>query len=89
LSQDVEFTEAVAVVGMSCRFAPDLDSLDKFWEFLVSGRDSVCEMPDKRWQSYAASSPQATNILRKTTRKGAFLDDIEGIRRRFLRNLPA
>ncbi|MEU5262331.1 beta-ketoacyl synthase N-terminal-like domain-containing protein [Amycolatopsis sp. NPDC021455] len=78
MSQDVEFTESVAVVGMSCRFAPDLDSLDKFWEFLVDGRDSVREMPEKRWQPYAAGSPQATNILRNTTRKGAFLDDIEG-----------
>jgi 6-methylsalicylic acid synthase len=78
LSQDVEITESVAVVGMSCRFAPDLDSLDKFWEFLVDGRDSVREMPDKRWQDYAASSPQATSILRNTTKKGAFLDDIEG-----------
>ncbi|MBE1576291.1 polyketide synthase [Amycolatopsis roodepoortensis] len=74
----MQFSDAVAVVGMSCRFAPDLDSPGKLWEFLIDGRDSVREMPERRWSSYAAASPQATNILRKTTRKGAFLDDIEG-----------
>lgn len=78
MSQDTENPEAVAVIGMSCRFAPNLDSLDKFWEFVADGRSSVGEMPEKRWRPYAAASPQATNILRQTTRKGSFLDDIEG-----------
>src|SRR4051794_12032952 len=70
--------EPVAIIGMSCRFAPDLDSPDKLWEFIRQGRTSVGEMPDKRWDPYAASSPQATAILRNTTRVGSFLDDIEG-----------
>ncbi|MEU0765259.1 polyketide synthase, partial [Streptomyces microflavus] len=63
---------------MSCRFAPDLDSLEKFWAFLIGGRHAVSAMPDKRWEPYASTSPQATAILRKTTRLGSFLDDIEG-----------
>ncbi|MEU1753391.1 type I polyketide synthase [Micromonospora matsumotoense] len=78
MSQDGEFSEAVAIVGMSCRFAPDLDSLEKFWAFLIGGRHAVSAMPDKRWEPYASTSPQATAILRKTTRLGSFLDDIEG-----------
>lgn len=78
MSQDAEFADAVAVIGMSCRFAPDLDSLDKFWAFLAGGHSVVSEMPDRRWEPYASSSPQATAILRRTTRRGSFLDDIEG-----------
>ncbi|GIF16434.1 type I polyketide synthase [Actinoplanes teichomyceticus] len=78
MSQDGEFPDAVAIIGMSCRFAPDLDSLEKFWAFLAGGRTAVADMPAKRWDPYAASNPQATAILRSTTRKGAFLDDIEG-----------
>ncbi|WP_219632382.1 type I polyketide synthase [Haloechinothrix aidingensis] len=70
--------EAVAIIGMSCRFAPDLDSPEKFWEFLSQGRTAVRDMPEKRWKPYAASSPQATSILRDTTLRGSFLDDIEG-----------
>ena len=78
MSQEAENAEPVAVVGMSCRFAPDLDSLDKLWRFLSEGRSAVGEMPAKRWEPYAASSPRATAILRGTTRLGSFMDDIEG-----------
>lgn len=78
MSQHGQFTDAVAVIGMSCRFAPDLDSLDKFWTVLAGGRSAIGEMPDKRWEPYASTSPQATAILRRTTRRGSFLDDIEG-----------
>ncbi|MDI1461436.1 beta-ketoacyl synthase N-terminal-like domain-containing protein [Catellatospora sp. KI3] len=68
----------MAVIGMSCRFAPDLDSLDKFWAFISAGSTAISDMPDKRWDPYGATSPQATAILRKTTRKGSYLTDIEG-----------
>ncbi|MEV6926510.1 type I polyketide synthase [Dactylosporangium sp. NPDC051485] len=78
MSEDSTRVEAIAVVGMSCRFAPDLDSLEKFWQFLAGGHSTVTEMPDKRWDPYAATSPQATSVLRGTTRKGSFLTDIEG-----------
>ncbi|MEX2982320.1 beta-ketoacyl synthase N-terminal-like domain-containing protein [Streptomyces sp. C36] len=70
--------EAIAIIGMSCRFAPDLDSPERFWEFLASGRSTVGDMPDKRWKPYASSSPQATAVMRTTIRRGSFLDDIEG-----------
>ncbi|MFF5160729.1 beta-ketoacyl synthase N-terminal-like domain-containing protein [Streptomyces sp. NPDC000348] len=70
--------EAIAIIGMSCRYAPDLDSPDKFWDFLVHGRSTVGDMPDKRWEPYASGSPQATAAMRDTVRRGAFLEDIEG-----------
>ncbi|MEU4380442.1 6-methylsalicylic acid synthase [Micromonospora echinofusca] len=78
MRQDREISDAVAIVGMSCRFAPDLDSPEKFWEFLAGGHSAVSEMPDKRWEPYASTSPQATAIMRRTTRLGSFLKDIEG-----------
>lgn len=70
--------DAIAIIGMSCRYAPNLDSPEKFWEFLAAGKSTVSDMPEKRWKAYASSSPQATAILRDTSRRGAFLDDIEG-----------
>ncbi|MFJ5925607.1 acyltransferase domain-containing protein [Kitasatospora sp. NPDC092948] len=78
MAEKAEFEEAIAIIGMSCRYAPDLDSPEKFWEFLVDGRSTVGEMPDKRWKPYAAGSPQATAIIRETVKRGSFLDDIEG-----------
>ncbi|MEV4555564.1 beta-ketoacyl synthase N-terminal-like domain-containing protein [Kitasatospora sp. NPDC049285] len=78
MAEKAEFEEAIAIIGMSCRYAPDLDSPEKFWEFLVNGSSTVGEMPEKRWKSYAAGSPQATAIIRETVKRGSFLDDIEG-----------
>lgn len=70
--------DAVAVIGMSCRFAPDLRSPESFWDFLLRGRSSVGEMPERRWKPYAQSGPQATAALRGTVLRGSYLDDIEG-----------
>jgi acyl transferase domain-containing protein/acyl carrier protein len=70
--------KAIAIIGMSCRFAPDLISPEKFWDFLAAGRSTVRNMPEKRWKPYAAANPQATALMRETTLLGSFLDDIEG-----------
>ncbi|MFF8940335.1 beta-ketoacyl synthase N-terminal-like domain-containing protein [Streptomyces paradoxus] len=78
LTENAAPDEAIAIIGMSCRYAPDLDSPEKFWEFLAKGMSTVGDMPEKRWKSYASSSPQATAAMRDTIRRGAFLDDIEG-----------
>ncbi|MFD8478577.1 type I polyketide synthase [Kitasatospora sp. NPDC059673] len=83
-----EFEDAIAIVGMSCRFAPDLDNPEKLWKYLVDGSSAISEMPDKRWDPYAAQSPDATAILRRTTRKGMYLDDIEGFDAEFFRITP-
>lgn len=69
--------DSIAIIGMSCRYAPDLDSPAKFWDFLAGGRSAVRAMPEKRWKAYASSSPQAAAIIRNTTLLGSYLDDIE------------
>ncbi|MDQ1739143.1 MAG: neocarzinostatin naphthoate synthase, partial [Pseudonocardiales bacterium] len=69
---------AIAIIGMSCRFAPDLDSPEKFWDFLSAGRSTVRDMPEKRWRPYADSNARSTALIRDTTLLGSFLDDIEG-----------
>src|SRR5262245_42249480 len=63
---------------MSCRFAPDLDSLDKFWEVLAAGKNTVRAMPAPPRKPYEAASQPATVAVRGTTLLGSFLDDIEG-----------
>ncbi|WP_281277922.1 type I polyketide synthase [Streptomyces globosus] len=83
LTKQAASDEAIAIIGMSCRFAPDLTSPEKFWEFLANGKSTVGDMPEKRWKPYASGSPQATAIMRQTILKGAFLDDIEGFEAEF------
>ncbi|MGW3231189.1 type I polyketide synthase [Kitasatospora sp. NPDC001095] len=79
--------EPLAVIGMSCRFAPDLDTPGRLWEFLREGRSSVGEMPARRWDPYE-TTPQTRAILRTTTRKGSFLRDIEGFDAEFFQITP-
>ncbi|MEY4582742.1 MAG: hypothetical protein RL701_7445, partial [Pseudomonadota bacterium] len=56
--------EAIAVVGMACRF-PGARSLHEFWQLLQQGRHAITPTPASR----AALSP--------TLRFGGFIDDIE------------
>ncbi|MFD7168127.1 type I polyketide synthase [Streptomyces violascens] len=79
--------EPLAVIGMSCRFAPDLDTPGQLWEFLRAGRSAVGEMPDRRWDPYEKDS-RTRDILRRTTRKGSFMRDIEGFDAEFFQITP-
>lgn len=80
--------EPIAIVGLSCRFAPDLNTPEEYWSFLTEGSTSVSEMPARRWDPYLGSSPEVRGILNKTTRKGSFLSDIEGFDAEFFQITP-
>src|SRR5215472_15219047 len=41
---------SIAIVGASCRF-PGADNLEGFWQLLVSARDAVSEVDDRRWST--------------------------------------
>ncbi|MTD58857.1 type I polyketide synthase, partial [Amycolatopsis pithecellobii] len=57
--------EAIAVVGLSCRF-PGAPDPGRYWQLLRDGVDAVTEAPPGRWES--ASLP---------TRRGGFLTGID------------
>lgn len=66
--------EPIAVIGMSCRF-PGAQNVDQFWNNILSGVDSVGEIPDDRWdidQFYSAEREPG----KMYTRQGGFLEDI-------------
>lgn len=69
--------EPIAIIGMSCRLAPQLSSLEHYWEFLVQERCAVREIPNGRWDDYESSSPQVAATLRKATRLGCFMEHID------------
>ncbi|MGZ9827574.1 beta-ketoacyl synthase N-terminal-like domain-containing protein [Tsukamurella ocularis] len=69
--------DAVAVIGMGCRFPAGIRGPEDYWAFLESGRCAVGEVPDGRWDGFVGDAPENMEAARTTTRWGAYLDDIE------------
>lgn len=45
----VTMESPIAIVGMSCRFAGDVDNPEKLWELLAEGRSAWSEIPKSRF----------------------------------------
>ncbi|WP_431977779.1 type I polyketide synthase [Micromonospora haikouensis] len=71
-------TGPVAVIGVGCRFAGGATSPASYWEMLRAGRDGIGLLPERRWQAYADMGGDFAAALRRATRWGGFLPDIEG-----------
>ena len=66
-------SEPIAVVGIGCRFPPDIDSPEAFWSLLARGGDAVTEIPADRWDSDFYHDPDASAPGKICTRRGGFL----------------
>lgn len=69
-------TDAVAIVGLACRFpgAPDKDA---YWQLLSNQVDAISEVPAERWDVEAYYDPDPDVPGKMTTRHGGFIDDID------------
>ncbi len=77
ITSSVSGAEPIAIVGMACRFpgAPDLSA---YWRLLCDGIDATGEIPADRWDRDAWYDPDPLRPGRINTRRGAFLDRIDG-----------
>lgn len=72
----------IAVIGVACQF-PGAKNKEEFWQNLVSGVDSIQEVPKSRWDSEQYYSPQL--VPGKSISKwGGFIDDINPVDPTFL-----
>ncbi|BBX16457.1 hypothetical protein MDUV_13170 [Mycolicibacterium duvalii] len=69
--------EAIAVIGLGCRFPGDVHGPDEYWQFLTEGRSGVREVPPERWKVFENGSPEDAAALAGTTRWGSFLSDVD------------
>ncbi|OAN26395.1 type I polyketide synthase [Mycolicibacterium iranicum] len=69
--------DAIAVVGLGCRFPGDIHGPDELWDFLSDGRSAVSEVPPTRWSWYDDGSAEGAAALASTTRWGSYLSDID------------
>ncbi|GAA4703510.1 hypothetical protein GCM10023263_46870 [Phytohabitans rumicis] len=66
--------EAVAIVGIGCRFPGGADTPGALWRLLVDGRDAIGSVPPERWRRFAGAAAGAG----AAGRWGGFLDDVAG-----------
>ena len=73
-----EKSEAIAVVGMGCRFPGEADTPEEFWRLLSAGRDAISEIPADRWDVSSLYDPDPQTPGKMYTRNGGFLRQIDG-----------
>jgi acyl transferase domain-containing protein/SAM-dependent methyltransferase/NAD(P)-dependent dehydrogenase (short-subunit alcohol dehydrogenase family) len=68
--------DAIAVIGIGCRFPGGGDGPQAFWELLREGRDAIREVPGDRWDIDSVFDPDPDAPARMSVRSGGFLDDV-------------
>ncbi|MCP4995666.1 MAG: SDR family NAD(P)-dependent oxidoreductase, partial [Gammaproteobacteria bacterium] len=66
----------IAIIGMACRF-PGAKDYRQFWQNLVSGVDSVTEIPPERWDWRAYWGDPLTEPNKTNSRWGGFIEDVD------------
>lgn len=65
--------EKIAIVGISCRFPGGANSIDEYWDVLMSGLDGICDIPESRWNAGEYYSEDEETPGKMYCRKGGFL----------------
>ena len=69
--------EAIAIVGMACRFPGSANTPEAYWQQLCQGVDAISEIPPPRWDVAAYYDADAEAPGKMYTRYGGFIDDVE------------
>jgi acyl transferase domain-containing protein/acyl carrier protein len=66
--------EAIAIIGMGCRFPGGANDLKSFWQLLYYGVNAIREVPPNRWDVDNYYDPNPETCGKMYTRQGGFLD---------------
>ena len=80
-----KLSDAIAIVGASCRFPGGASSPEAFWKLLDRSEHGIVSMPSGRWQWPLFVEPGGKH---KGNRKGGFLDRIDEFDASFFRISP-
>ncbi|KNA93308.1 type I polyketide synthase [Gordonia sp. w5E2] len=69
--------DAIAVIGIGCRFPGDVFGPEKYWDFLFDHGNGVSTVPEGRWTQFDDGRNETANALRRTTRWGGYLSEVD------------
>ncbi|ASA57845.1 type I polyketide synthase [Vibrio gazogenes] len=69
--------EAIAIVGMGCRFPGGVTTPEVYWERLCEGYDGISDVPADRWDNEKYYDPDIRAPWKIRTKKAGFLSDID------------
>lgn len=69
--------DAIAVIGMACRWPGGIASPQELWELLERGGDAITEVPPTRWDAEAWYAPQARLPGKMSSKWGGFCQKAE------------
>jgi acyl transferase domain-containing protein len=65
--------DAIAIIGMSCRFPGGAHNLDAYWQLMCQSRDAIVEVPPDRWNINVFYDPKPGKRGKVITYRGGFL----------------
>ena len=82
--EETKTTDAIAVIGLGCRFPGAAETVDKYWQLLQSGEDATTDVSHERIDMTKDYSSDHDVPGKTYTRRGAFVrQDIQGMDARF------
>jgi acyl transferase domain-containing protein/acyl carrier protein len=70
--------QPIAIIGAGCRYPGGVKTPEDLWRVLRDGVDAVSEVPADRWDVDAYYNKDAKVPGKMVTRRGGFLDEVDG-----------
>ncbi|MGW8956313.1 SDR family NAD(P)-dependent oxidoreductase [Paenibacillus sp. NPDC055715] len=67
--------DAVAIIGMSCRF-PESENLQEYWDNLLAGKDMISQIPEDRWDWRKLYGDPVKETGKTNIKWGGFIKDV-------------
>jgi acyl transferase domain-containing protein/acyl carrier protein len=81
-------SEAIAIIGIGCRFPGGADGPESFWRLMRDGIDAISEVPPERWALQTFYDPKPATPGKTNTRWGGFLPQVDGFDANFFNISP-
>ncbi len=69
--------EALAIIGIGCRYPGNITTPEEFWSLIINKKDALGPIPENRWDTAAFYDPDWKRTGKINTDRGGFVADID------------